>query len=1414
MNSHAQQPEVLFEAHWEVCNRSGGVHSMLTSKAGLYASEFQQNFISIGPDVYRETQTHPEFIEDKELYASWRAYAEKEGLRVRIGRWKIPANPVVIIVDFTPFIAQKNEILSHFWERYQLDSLTGQWDYVEPVLFGYAAGKVIESFTRYHFTIQTKVVAHFQEWTSGAGILYLKEKAPYVATVFTAHDTVLGSLLAKVDYYAFLDQLSSLNFHEMAANHQAVSKVSIEKIAASQADSLTVVSSIVADEYRKTVGSQVDILTPNGIDLPYEEVSGWTEKRSSSRTALLKFSQAITGQKTTEDAFFVAHVSRKNFRNEGVDVFLEALKKLKEKNQLKRSIVAYVFVRAPHYGVRKEVLNRYQTGQLLDSPDFPFISHGLHDTESDSIVPILKEIALDNATDHTLQVIYVPAFLNGKDGLFNMAYSDLLAGFDLTVFPALYKAWGYSPLESISMGIPSIATEQSGFGKWVIESGFNTNKGLHLLHRNQHNDEQIVESIANWMHQYSHLSPEEYQLQSESAFAIAKEARWESFFPLIREAWSKALVQADERRDQFTDLFSIAELPALKPDESLSPKWHEAMVKSYVPDSYARLKQLAQNLWWTWNYSAIELWKSIDEQLWRASRYNPIVMLNSIGYDRFSDLEKNESFKKHYHDVLTQFDAYMQTPFLEPEKHIAYFSMEFGFHDSLKIFSGGLGILAGDYLKEASDSRVNMVGIGLLYRTGYFRQIISLKGEQVAEYPQQDFSLIPVEPVLDEAGNERKISVVFPGRTVYAKIWEVKVGRIKLYLLDTDLDDNLEADRAITHALYGGDNENRLKQEMILGVGGIRALDALGIDPMLYHCNEGHSAFIGLERLRKFIYHEKMSFQEAKEIVRVSTLFTTHTPVPAGHDSFHEDLLRTYMSHYPYRLKISWEEFLALGKLKVEDKAENFSMSLLAVNLSQEVNAVSWLHGEISKDMFQPMYPAYYPDELHISYVTNGVHYQSWTAPEWQQLYEEVFGKDFIYEQHQPSHWNHIRNVSDERVWNIHLHQKKLLIDYLKERVNTNWLRRHESPTSITEVLKNLDEHSLIIGFARRFATYKRAYLLFSDIERLRRILNDTNRPIIFLFAGKAHPNDIPGQEIIKKIVDISRQPDFLGKILFLENYDIDLAKKLVQGVDVWLNTPTRPLEASGTSGMKAVMNGGLHFSVLDGWWVEGYRENAGWALPMERTYEDQDLQNKLDAELLHNIIEQEIVPGYYDYSENGIPVKWVSYMKNSIAAIAPQFTMKRMIEHYQERFYNRLLERTYRMKDDDYDLAQALTIWKKRVQKSWNEIRVVSNDLTSVDLHNLTIGERLTTRISLHLGEVNPDDLSLELVLASKNRKQRIQIEQQLPYRLVKTEGKMAFYECDFKPLKPGAIQIGVRMFAHHADLPHRQDFNLVKWI
>jgi glycogen phosphorylase/synthase len=1415
MNAEQGIAKLLFDVSWEVCNKVGGVHSVLATKAPLLSADFNDNFLSIGPDVYRETGKHPEFLEDPTLYASWKKQAEREGLRVRIGHWKIPSKPTVIIVDFTTFISQKNEILSFFWDKYQVDSISGEWDYVEPVLFGYAAGKVIESFTRYHFTLKTPVIAHFQEWLTGAGVLYLKAKAPHIATVYTAHDTLIGRYLAR-ESHSLYGGFADINIQEISFKNNLVSKLSIEKASAFNADVFTTVSNITAQECANFLGKPVDFITPNGINPEIIEDSQLQKEKAEARYKLLRVAEAITNMPQKEDSLIISHVGRADLENEGVDIFLEAMDLLAQTNELKRPILAFCIVNVNHYGPRKEVLARLKSGNPSGVPDYPFLSHGLHDAENLPIYKKLKSIPYDAAAEsNSVSIIFIPTHLDGADGVFNLKYSQILKGFDLTVYPSYYKPWGYHPLESLSFSVPSICTSITGFGDWIRSTQVTMGDAIRVVERNDTNDQDVIREIASIIREFNHKSTDQLKEASRLAGVMAQAASWSMLIKEIYKAYDLALSKVNERKELFNEVVQIQhEYHPVESSSNGDPIWHSVSIQSSIPEKFTRLIELSRNIWWSWSWQATDLFASIDPEIWMECGENPVVLLDSVHLSRFKELEKDESFFQRYQEVLQLFDAYMAEPYIKHDQSIAYFSMEYGFHDSIKIYSGGLGILAGDYLKEASDSRVNMTGIGLLYRTGYFKQIISLSGEQVADYPRQEFAQLPLIAVLDDHGVEIRISVVLPGRTVYAKVWELRIGRIKLFLLDTDLEENLEADRSITNALYGGDNENRLKQEMILGVGGIRALNAMKINPKLYHCNEGHAAFIGLERLRKFIFEDNLSFEESREIVRASTLFTTHTPVPAGHDSFSEDLLRTYMSHYPYRLKISWREFMSLGKVEVDNPEEQFSMSVLALNLSQEVNGVSWLHGEVSKEMFLPMFPGYFKDELHISYVTNGVHYESWAASDWQRLYRKTFGEGFLTAQHKQEHWNKIYEVDDQLIWSTHLKQKKNLIDYLKKRVEANWLRRHESPHRITEVLQNLNENSLIIGFARRFATYKRAYLLFTDIQRLDRLINQSGKPVIFLFAGKAHPKDIPGQELIKKVVEVSRLPEFLGKILFLENYEIGLAKKLVQGVDIWMNTPTRPLEASGTSGMKAVMNGGLHFSVLDGWWVEGYQQDAGWALPLERTYQDQQLQNNLDAEMIYNIFETEILPGYYSFNEQGVPVTWVKYMKNSIAHVAPKFTMKRMIEDYKDRFYGKLYDRSVQIQDDEHQLAQSIALWKKKMLRNWDEIQVEELHAPYLETYALKIGETYDANVRINLAELLPEDIGLELLMSVKDKKGQIKIVELIPFQFDKNEGKQAFYHVKFTPAKPGSVNYGIRLFAQNPYLPHRQDFGLTKWL
>ena len=845
-----------------------------------------------------------------------------------------------------------------------------------------------------------------------------------------------------------------------------------------------------------------------------------------------------------------------------------------------------------------------------------------------------------------------------------------------------------------------------------------------------------------------------------------------------------------------------------------TPSWQSVMVTRHLPEELRGLETLCKNLWWCWNDSAKALFKSIDAELWHKSGHNPMVILDKVTLKRYKQLACDAEFLGRLAAVMKEFDSYMELKNQRTEPSVAYFCMEYGLDTSLKIYSGGLGILAGDYLKETSDMNVNLVAVGLLYRYGYFTQRLTPQGNQVAGYDAQDFMKIPGEPVLDENGNWKTVQMSFPGRQLSARIWKVAVGRTDLYLLDTDFEANAPEDRSITHQLYGGDWENRLKQEILLGIGGVRALRSLGLNPTVYHYNEGHAAFAGLERLREFMQDGHYSYGEAMELCRASSLYTTHTPVPAGHDAFTEDLLGKYLGHYPRRFGLDWRQFMALGKLDPDNHDEKFSMSTLAASMSQNVNGVSMLHGKVSQDIFASMYPGYLPEELYISYVTNGVHYATWASKEWKALHAKVFGDEFKTSHYDKSCFDGIYNVSDKEIWDVRKILKTELIKSVKDRLSDPVVSAHYTPGQIVTIKETLRDDVLTIGFARRFATYKRATLLFRDLDRLDAIVNNPKCPVQFIFAGKAHPADGAGQDLIKQIVEISKDPRFIGKIVFVPGYDITLAKRLVQGVDVWMNNPTRPLEASGTSGEKASMNGVMHFSVLDGWWVEGYLKDAGWALPLERTYDDQNYQNELDAATIYATIENEIAPDYYDVDkQSGLPVKWIGYIKNTIAKVASNFTTNRMLTDYCNQYYVPQAERYGRLAADGAALAREIADWKHFMADEWNNMRIVSYTQPSAS-YVLSQENLLAAEVVIDMGRIKPEFIGVEMIFTSTDAKGNHHIQEVAPFELVSFENGIATFRVTVLPERTGMYQVGTRIYPKNDLLPHRQDFPVVKWL
>lgn len=848
----------------------------------------------------------------------------------------------------------------------------------------------------------------------------------------------------------------------------------------------------------------------------------------------------------------------------------------------------------------------------------------------------------------------------------------------------------------------------------------------------------------------------------------------------------------------------------IKADYANAPQWKEVNVKSSLPSELKCLDELAHNMWWAWNYEARNMWKSLDSDLYEEVGHNPVMLLDRLSYERKEAIVKDKAIMESVKQVYKKFRDYMDVEPDATRPSVAYFCMEYGINQVVKIYSGGLGMLAGDYMKEASDSNVNMCGVGFLYRYGYFKQTLSMDGQQIAKYDAQNFNSLPVERVLDENGQPMVVDVPYMNYQVHAYVWAMNVGRIKLYLLDTDNDMNSEFDRPITHALYGGDNENRLKQEILLGIGGILTLKKLGIKKEIYHCNEGHAALCNLQRLIDYI-KEGLSFNEALELVRASSLYTVHTPVPAGHDYFDESLFGKYMGGYPQMLGITWDEFIGMGRTNPEDHSERFCMSTFACNTCQEVNGVSKLHGWVSQRMFAPIWKGYYPEESHVGYVTNGVHFPTWTATEWRKVYAKYFDKNYIYDQSNESLWHAIYNVPDAEIWETRMALKKKLVNYIREKFAATWLKNQGDPSRVVALLDSITPNALYIGFCRRFATYKRAHLLFTDLERLSKIVNNPERPVKFIFSGKAHPADGAGQGLIKKIFEISQRPEFLGKIIFLEDYDMQLARRLVSGVDIWMNTPTRPLEASGTSGEKAEMNGVVNLSVLDGWWVEGYREGAGWALKQERTYQNQGYQDQLDAATIYSLLENEILPLYYNRNEQGFSEGWIKTIKNSIATIAPHYTMKRQLDDYYDKFYSKEAANFKKLAANNNRLAKELAAWKETVAERWDAIRVVSKDDSA--LSAAETGKEYTLRYVIDEQGLN-DAVGLELVSIKTDKNGEEHIFSKREFKMVGREGNNYTFEATFEPDVAGAFKSCVRMYPKNENLVHREDFCYVKWL
>lgn len=1400
-----QSIDYLFETSWEISNKVGGIHTVVATKSILLKNELKDHLIMIGPEL--GAHSDKEFIEDPELFSEWRKHLHKQNLKVRIGRWKVKSNPVTFLVDSSNSMRIKNQIFGQMYEDFQVDSLSGAWDYVEPAMFGHEVGVVIKSFVQFYNIENQNIIAQFHEWMTVSGALFLKNHLPAVSTVFTTHATVLGRCLG-TNSETFYTDLKHVNAEHEARKYNVYAKHSLERAGAQYADCCTTVSAVTAFECEKVLGKKPE-LTPNGFEPDFvPEIDKLKLLREQSKSKLIEVFEATTGNKVSKEPFIMISSGRYEYKNKGFDVLVDVLNDLRQ-HKLDRTIITFITVPAGHNGPNADVLQRLENSELKKEGS-KVLTHYLNDEHSDPIIQNLNNKGFKNDSSSEIHVIFVPSYLNGDDGVFNVPYYELLAGADLSIFPSYYEPWGYTPLESLAFAVPTVTTSLSGFGQWLrANNELKTISGAFVVERNDDNYDSVVKHISMYICELLALPEELNEKVRENAIKLSELAVWKNQINYYRSVYQLALEKAQLRKNgNRLDIYRSSHSPLNIPSSN-QPEWKRVFIENKIPDVLQPMLTIAQNVWWSWNREFLSLLNEADEELWKHTQ-NPVAFVRLIRQKSLNELKENKTFISKLNSVYSSFEAYVSAP-KKDTPNIAYFSMEYGLDASIHLYSGGLGILAGDYLKQASDQNLNLTGIGLLYQYGYFKQMLTLDGVQICADDENKFTHLPLLPVWNSDDTWMKIEIPLCGRNLQAKIWELKVGRISLYLMDTNIPENIDEDKYITDRLYGGDREHRLKQEIVLGIGGIKLLKALNLEPDVYHLNEGHAAFANLERVLALTTEEDLTYFEAKELVRNTSVFTTHTPVPAGHDSFSEDLIRLYIGYYSKSLNLQWDDFMALGRVSKQNQGDSFSMSYLAIKLSSIVNGVSKIHGNVSRAMFQEYWSGFDTEEVPIESITNGVHLSTWATDDFKNLFKKHLGEEFEETQDLEETWNKVDDIPNEEFRSLRLTHKRRLIQHLIEYLNQEIEEHPHGAQNYTDIIPTLSENMLIIGFARRFAPYKRALLLFQDLDRLQKIIERSERPILFLFSGKAHPADGEGQRLIKRINEISLMPAFQGKVLFIENYNMHLAQKLVSGVDVWLNTPARPLEASGTSGMKAVMNGVLNFSVLDGWWAEAFRQDCGWGIAEKATFSNDFQQNQLDALIIYSTLENKIIPEYFENNQI-ISDSWIQKIKNTYKFIVPHFTMQRMLNEYIS-LYNLSFEKRAQLTGHNFEKLKDLCAWQRILFSEWTNIELIEKHCNDFENNSLIAGENVSFKLVLALKGLTEKDILPEIVFNKKDVTGKVIKAFTKPLEFESKENGRYSFKAEFSLEMSGVFRFAFRITPKHSFYQNPSSLRLVKW-
>ncbi|MEQ1893239.1 MAG: alpha-glucan family phosphorylase [Planctomycetota bacterium] len=1406
-------PHTLFEVSWEVCNKVGGIHTVVSTKAKSLVERYGDDYIAVGPWLL-SSDKNVEFEEER----GFQAFCEScrgMGIPVRVGRWRIPGRPRVLLIEFSKLYDKdkKDGVLTKLWEDFKVDSLHGGWDYVEPVLFGHAAGLVIERWWEEYLAPEHKrAVVQAHEWMTSSALLYLKKKVPSAGLVFTTHATMLGRTLSS-NGQSPDDGLGDQTPEGLAKQHNVVAKHSLESVAAREADVFTTVSEITAKEATLLLGRTPAPLTTNGLDVAViDELAGKTT-RDEARHVLLHTASRFFGEDVS-DAALVAISGRYEFHNKGIDLLLDTAAKLN--GQKGRRIVLFALVPAGNSGVKSEYLDRKERPLSEIKGSLGVSTHNLFDTERDPVHERVKELGLDQGADRRVRVIQVPIYLAPNDGFWNLSYQAVLRAFDLTCFPSYYEPWGYTPQESLAVGVPTITSDYAGFGRWAKSAGLGAEQGVTVIDRVHVRYDDVVAKLAAAIEERL-ADPKTAREREGVCRETAQRSSWQKFLPRYEEAYTLALAAVQKRLE-------TGVLQARKPKQAITvkpapegkrPHLFRFDVSATLPEPLRGLARLARNLWWSWDHEATALFEELSPRSWDASGHNPVSFLQRVYPEDIEARARDKDFVARLTRTVARFDAYIGAPvapdkWARPERTaptsenpVAYFCAEYGIHESLRIYSGGLGILAGDHLKSASDLHLPLVAVGLFYRMGYTSQRISPTGEQLAVDIENDPRLLPMEPVKDEQGAALEITLDLPGRKLSLGAWRVRVGRVHLYLLDSNRPSNRPEDKDITRNLYGGSEETRLLQEIVLGRGGKQLLLKLGIRPSVFHMNEGHAAFLTLERVGNLAHQEGLTFDEAREFVRATTIFTTHTPVPAGHDRFGEDLMRRYFSDAASWVGVPWERFMALGQ--ADGEKGTFNMTYLALHFASYANGVSDMHGTASRKLLKPFWPGLLESEIPIDAIVNGVHLPSWTAPEIARALgaaeRPVVAADFAKTLTK-------RDVLALRATKLEL--RRTMLQEMRARLTKTHVERGDSPFLLAKLLDGLDENALWIGFARRFAPYKRAALLFQDPARLLKLLDDPDRPLRIAFAGKAHPADGLGKDLVKKIFELTRKPEFQGKVYFLEDYDVRLARALVQGVDVWMNTPIRWLEASGTSGMKAAANGALNLSIGDGWWPEAFDGENGWLLGGSE-YKDQALLDQFDASSLYRTLEEEVVPLYFERDQEGVPARWLARVQHCLATVPGQFNTNRMVLDYYERAYSRLATGFEALRAGKRAQLKALVAEAQRVRKGFGELSIASAQVG--DLAAVHVGDLVEVRVEVKLGSLKPEDIVLELVLGHANGDSELSNPIPVPLTFVSKTNELSVFEGSKPMQRSGSFAYGIRARARSEGASVSVLHDLVLW-